>query len=200
MRPDVEELFVVAATPNRDVHEAAPGVSAKGEVILCLALLLEKSSRVIMSKRFGKDLGIITDDIDSLLPDNLRPVVLDIPEQQEIIERFIPLIASGETRTPGMLWALGKSLPSVGLKPLLGLLGQFWEHFDHATLGQALLALENHLTAIDGRLFIRIAPEKRANDVQDMLQRIIWSYEGSVEIAKRNLGHVARALGEGDDQ
>lgn len=167
-------------------------LEVKNEAILHIAMLLEKSSRAIRAKQYAILEAYNSHDYRMILPDYLQTVLLSEGEQSEVVSCLVDLINSHH-RHPSMIWALGKSLPSFGLGPLLKFLQQVSPDIDDETIYQALVALEEFLVIQDGSLYPGVDAEIRARNPAASLQRIVRSGNPYlIEISQRVLARLMR--------
>jgi hypothetical protein len=167
--------------------------ATQDESILEIAMLLEKSTLMISG-------GTTSFPYESVLSPFWLAIKLDETDQKAIVEGLTAFISS-DRRIASMLWALGKSLPTIGINPLLTLLHDYADEFTDEELYQALITLDNFLISDKGTLIPEIAGPIRHNNPLSSLQKMTGSRDPRLaKLARRVIENLTQTDGRAEQQ
>lgn len=160
-------------------------LSIQREAIFQLSLLLQRSNTR----------GIPDTAYRGLLAPNLMQMKLTESEQRKVVAKFRVLINSPE-RTTGILSAIGRASPRIGIEPLLSVIREHWTEFDDETAYQAVIALDNFLVYGDRVQFIpEVTRELREQSPLPFLQKSSTSKERRLREHSQRLLRILDAHG-----
>lgn len=136
MNEYIEDLLTSVISQQHELQQQAA---------LYLAMVLEKSTRSTLIDRYNAHFRPGLEYYETILPVQLNAFTLDEADQSRLVARMASIIPSTKGNRSSLFWALGKSLPWIGLQPLLQLFPQALSEYDDETLYQALAALDNYL-------------------------------------------------------
>lgn len=143
-----------------------------------LAMLLEKSTAMIGAQLYQSTSNLGPEFYDALISPDLRELTIESHDQSLIIDRIAALVPSSAHKV-GLLYALSKSLPTVGGPELLKLFADVARDCDDDTAFQLLIAFRNLLgrwpTARQ-----RMQHNLGTDDPGDVLRRLSHSHDTRV--------------------
>lgn len=114
----------------------------RSNAVTDLALLLEMHSwELDYEQRISR--------YETLLSGNLIGVNLNKQEQEEVIDFMKALVLNQDSLSSSLIWAIGKSTPSVGLGSTLEIIDHRFHRFSDEELYQLIIALGNFLCTDD---------------------------------------------------